>query len=243
MRRAREGRIGRLPCRRPRHRRDIPGATVPHQRRAGSGLHRPHAPQRTSVHTRPRPVPLRPSLRHANRRPPWRPARRHSAPCRLPAVAMSTVNTSKPGNTRSAASGPPATAALCGIGLRPSAPKSAAGEHGEHPWHRARPSRVDRLDARMGMRRANHCRECHVRQRNVRHIAAASGEEAHILLARDRLADTEFNHEIACSQHPAFAIRSAESYAGSPSGTTCPGRSRRPTTRDRMSPQENGGDP
>ena len=69
-----------------------------------------------------------------------------------------------------------------------------AGEDGDDTRHRARLGRIDRLDAGVRVGGANDCRKCHVRQRDIRKIAAPSGEEPPILLARDGLTNTEFNH-------------------------------------------------
>src|SRR5262249_22733780 len=71
------------------------------------------------------------------------------------------------------------------------------GEHRGHAWRRPRPARVDRADACMGMRRAEHVAESHAWQHDIADIAAAAPKQARVLEPGDALADREFTHLIS----------------------------------------------
>src|SRR5262249_34424235 len=72
-----------------------------------------------------------------------------------------------------------------------------AGEHREHARRRLGPARVDRADACMGMRRAQHVAECHAWQDDVADIAAAALKQTRVLEPGDALANREFTHLIS----------------------------------------------
>ena len=69
-----------------------------------------------------------------------------------------------------------------------------AGQHREHAGCGFGLRRVDRADARMGMRRAQHIAERHAGKRHVRDIAAAALEQPRVLEPRHRLTNREFTH-------------------------------------------------
>ena len=64
-----------------------------------------------------------------------------------------------------------------------------AGQHREHPGHGARRFHVDRADQRMRMGRAHDGREGLAGKVEIVAVAAATGEEAQILLAAYRVSD------------------------------------------------------
>jgi hypothetical protein len=70
-----------------------------------------------------------------------------------------------------------------------------SGENGDYARQGLGDSFINRFDLGVRVRRAHQRGERHVRQRDIRQIAAASGQEAHILLARNRLTNTEFYHD------------------------------------------------
>ena len=76
-----------------------------------------------------------------------------------------------------------------GIEPQPVRPVVLARQHGEHALRRARGGGVDRRDPGVGMGRAQDDPVRHPRQYEIVDIAAAPGEEAPVLAARDRLAD------------------------------------------------------
>ena len=69
-----------------------------------------------------------------------------------------------------------------------------AGQHREHAGRGLRLRGVDRADARMGMRRAQHIAERHAGKRHVGDIAAAALEQPRVLEPRNRLTNREFTH-------------------------------------------------
>ena len=71
-----------------------------------------------------------------------------------------------------------------------------AGEYGQHAERRLRLARIDRTDARMGVRRAQHVAERHPGQHHVTDVAAAATQQARILEAGHALADCEFTHVV-----------------------------------------------
>ena len=91
-----------------------------------------------------------------------------------------------------------AVAALEPIGDRQVPPSRGlpvrSGEHREHARRPLRPACIDRANARMGVRRAQHVAERHARQHDIAHIAAPAPEEARILELGHALADREFTH-------------------------------------------------
>ena len=74
-------------------------------------------------------------------------------------------------------------------GFQTVAQRVGAGEHGEHAGERERLRGVDRDDARVRVRRAQHGGPGLAGEVDVVAEAAAAGEQARVLLARDRLAD------------------------------------------------------
>jgi len=64
-----------------------------------------------------------------------------------------------------------------------------ARHHRYHSRHAGRRARVDRLDARMGMRAAQDRHVQHVRQNQIVDVVALAVKEARVLLALDGLAD------------------------------------------------------
>ncbi len=91
-----------------------------------------------------------------------------------------------------------AVAALQSAGDRQVAPSRGlpvrAGEHREHPRRRLGLARVDRADARMRVRGAQHIAEHHAWQHDVADIAAAAPEQPRILEPGHALTDREFTH-------------------------------------------------
>jgi hypothetical protein len=69
-----------------------------------------------------------------------------------------------------------------------------AGQDAQHALGGGRFRRIDRLDARMRVRRHHHHAVALPRQRNVVDKAAAPSDEPLVLDAADRLTDTEFVH-------------------------------------------------
>ena len=68
------------------------------------------------------------------------------------------------------------------------------GQHREHAGRRLGLRGVDRADARVGMRRAQHVAERHAGKHHVGDVAAAALDEPWVLETRHRLADGEFAH-------------------------------------------------
>jgi hypothetical protein len=69
-----------------------------------------------------------------------------------------------------------------------------AGEHQGDARHPLRRRHVDRADARMGVRRAQHVAAQHPGLAHVVHIAADPAQQVGILLARHRLPNPVFTH-------------------------------------------------
>ena len=91
-----------------------------------------------------------------------------------------------------------AVAPLQSVGHRQVAPSGGlpivAGEHGEHARRGLGLARVDRANARMGMRRAQHVAERHAGQHHVADIAAAALEQPRILEPGHALTNGIFAH-------------------------------------------------
>jgi hypothetical protein len=77
-----------------------------------------------------------------------------------------------------------------------------AGEHREHARHGGRGFGVDRLDRRMGVRRADEIGESLARPVDVVGIVARAGDEAAIFLAAHRSADPGRTHDAALMALP-----------------------------------------
>ena len=71
-----------------------------------------------------------------------------------------------------------------------------AGQHREHAGRRLRFRGVDRTDARMGVRRAQHDAMSHAGKGHVGDIAAVALDQARVLEAGNGLADCKFTHRI-----------------------------------------------
>ncbi len=76
----------------------------------------------------------------------------------------------------------------------PSASRSARGEHAEHARHLPRRLGIHGAQHAVGDARAHHHGEGLARVAMVVGVAAGAGDEAQILNAPERLADTEFHH-------------------------------------------------
>ena len=91
-----------------------------------------------------------------------------------------------------------AVAPLQSVGHRQVAPSGGlpvvAGEHGEHAGRGLGLAGVDRANARMGVRRAQHVAERHAGQHHVADIAAAALEQPRILEPGHALTNGKFTH-------------------------------------------------
>ena len=68
------------------------------------------------------------------------------------------------------------------------------GEHNQHAGRGLCPAHIDRSNARVGMRRAQHMAEDHARQHHVRNIATAALEQPRVLEPGHALTNCEFTH-------------------------------------------------
>src|ERR671930_1600240 len=73
-------------------------------------------------------------------------------------------------------------------------------------WHVERSARIDAFDPRMRVRRHHHRAVQHARQLDVVDVARAAGEEALVLDAADRLADTVSVHRSLAARRAPSAI-------------------------------------
>ena len=131
-------------------------------------------------------APARGSRRRRRRR-----NRRPSAPGPAPAPGSAAGRRA----SRRAAASRPAT----GRSAQPEACQSAPVNTSEHAGRLFRRGDIDRADAGMRVRRAQHIAVGHARQHEVVDIAAAAAQQPRILEARDRLTQREFPHRFSPS--------------------------------------------
>ena len=166
---------------------DVVGAIVPDPRRAGRSLRRRSRRSPAAARTRPRSVrPRRPPGASSRRR-----RRRHN---RRPSAPGPSTSAGKRGSIRSASRRARRMPSGTGRSPQPEAAQSAPVSTASTPGAAFARRDIDRADARMRMRRAQHMAERHARQHHVVDIAAAAAQQPRILEPRHRLTQREFAH-------------------------------------------------
>ena len=160
-------------------------------RPAGAGHpaspHRRHAPPREAPHRRAQAVRPHPWPARSSRPRPWQPVRRRNASCRTASENGGSQSAER--RVRCDYVGGCQQARAVRDRRQSVGEVIGAGQHREYAGCRKRSPLVERDDSRMRMGRADDHRMREVRRREIVDKAAATGEEAVILLPPHRLTD------------------------------------------------------